>query len=64
MALVRRLGLRYGAIDLILTPEGDYVFLEINPNGQWQWIEEPTGLPITSALCDELTGRGAAERAA
>src|SRR5262245_23432819 len=33
--LVARLGLRYGAIDLILTPDGQYVFLEINPNGQW-----------------------------
>jgi glutathione synthase/RimK-type ligase-like ATP-grasp enzyme len=53
-ALVRELGLRYGAIDLILTPEGDYVFLEINPNGQWTWIEDAVGLSITSALCDEL----------
>jgi glutathione synthase/RimK-type ligase-like ATP-grasp enzyme len=53
-AVVRELGLSYGALDLILTPEGEYVFLEINPNGQWAWIEEATGLAITSALCDEL----------
>ena len=45
--LTGALGLRYGAIDLVLTPEGRYVFLEINPNGQYLWIEEETGLPIT-----------------
>jgi glutathione synthase/RimK-type ligase-like ATP-grasp enzyme len=53
-SLVRRLGLQFAALDLLLTPEGDYVFLEINPNGQWLWIEEMTGLPLTQALCDLL----------
>jgi hypothetical protein len=52
--LVRRLGLRYGTIDMVLTPEGRYVFLEINPNGQYLWIEEATGLPISDAICDLL----------
>ncbi|MEV4383922.1 MvdC/MvdD family ATP grasp protein [Streptosporangium sp. NPDC049644] len=56
--LVRELGLVYGAIDLILTPDGRYVFLEINPNGQWLWIEEATGLPISEALCDMLLHGG------
>jgi glutathione synthase/RimK-type ligase-like ATP-grasp enzyme len=58
-ALVDRLGLRFGAIDLLLTPEGEFVFLEINPNGQWYWLEEITGLPMTAALCDLLTRRSA-----
>lgn len=53
--LVTRLGLRFGAIDLLLTPDGEYVFLEINPNGQWYWLEWVTGIPLTSALCDLLT---------
>ncbi|GAA2720192.1 MvdC/MvdD family ATP grasp protein [Actinocorallia aurantiaca] len=57
-SLVRALGLRYGAIDLILTPEGRYVFLEINPNGQYLWIERLTGLPISAALCDLLGSAG------
>jgi glutathione synthase/RimK-type ligase-like ATP-grasp enzyme len=56
VALTRRLGLCYGAIDLVLTPEGRYVFLEINPSGQYRWIEEATGLPITSAIADLLMG--------
>jgi glutathione synthase/RimK-type ligase-like ATP-grasp enzyme len=57
LALVAGLGLRFGAIDLLLTPEGEFVFLEINPNGQWHWLEEITGLPMTKALCDLLTLR-------
>jgi hypothetical protein len=52
--LVERLGLCYGAIDLVLTPDGRYVFLEINPNGQYLWIEDATELPITDAICDLL----------
>jgi len=52
--LVETLGLRYGAIDMIVTPDGRYVFLEINPNGQYLWIELQTGLPISEAICDLL----------
>lgn len=52
--LVESLGLCYGAIDMILTPDGRYVFLEINASGQYLWIEEETNLPISSAICDLL----------
>jgi len=57
--LVRALGLCFGTIDMVLTPGGEYVFLEINPNGQWLWIESLTQLPISAALVDLLI-RGAA----
>ncbi|MFF0815491.1 MvdC/MvdD family ATP grasp protein [Rhodococcus sp. NPDC003318] len=60
LRLVAELGLRYGAIDLIVTPDGRYVFLEINPSGQWLWIEDATGLPISAALADLL--RSGADR--
>ena len=60
-ALTRRLGLLYGAIDLVLTPDGHYVFLEINPNGQFHWIEHLTGLPISDALADLLAGEAHAD---
>lgn len=52
--LVEALGLCYGAIDMVLTPDRRYVFLEINPDGQYLWIEEKTGLPISDAICDLL----------
>jgi ATP-grasp ribosomal peptide maturase len=47
--------LRFGAFDFLVTPQGEWVFLEINPNGQWAWIETETGLPIASAIADALT---------
>jgi hypothetical protein len=63
LAMVERLGLRFGAIDMIVTPDDRYVFLEINPNGQWMWIEDETGLPISDAICDVLMDRAAPPRA-
>jgi len=50
LAMTHSLGLVYSAIDLILTPDGRYIFLELNPNGQYQWIEHLTGLPITDRI--------------
>ncbi|WP_405087925.1 MvdC/MvdD family ATP grasp protein [Microbispora sp. NBC_01389] len=54
LALTASLGLPYGCIDVILTPDGRYVYLEINPTGQWGWIESATGLPISAAIADWL----------
>lgn len=53
--LLVELRLKFGAIDLIKTPDGKYVFLEINPNGQWVWIENETGQKISEAIIDFLT---------
>lgn len=52
--LAKRLGLLSGSIDMILTPDDRYVFLEINQNGQWGWIEILAGLPISEAIADLL----------
>lgn len=52
--LVRRLGLTFGAIDLIRTPDNRFVFLEINPAGQFAWIEGLTGLPIAREIAAVL----------
>lgn len=52
--VVQSLNLRFGAIDLILDREGRFWFLECNPNGQWAWIENRTGLPICAAIVDEI----------
>ena len=50
LTFMEKLGLVYGAIDMRLTPEGNYVFLEINPTGQWLFIEEKTRQPIARAM--------------
>ncbi|GAB1693682.1 ATP-grasp ribosomal peptide maturase [Krasilnikovia sp. M28-CT-15] len=53
---MREMRLRFAAIDMIVTPDGGHVFLEANPNGQWAWIEDETGMPIASAIADVLEG--------
>jgi glutathione synthase/RimK-type ligase-like ATP-grasp enzyme len=54
LELMRRLGLEYGAIDLRLTPDGEYVFFEVNPAGQFLFVEHACGLPISAALAARL----------
>lgn len=52
--LMRKLQLVYGAIDIIRTPEGKYVFLEVNPGGEWGMLERDLDLPISEAFADAL----------
>lgn len=52
--LLRKLNLQFGAIDFIETPRGEYIFLEINPNGQWAWIETQTGMLISDTIAKQL----------
>lgn len=52
--LVADLGLIYGAIDLILTPQGEFVFLEVNPAGEYLWLERSAALPISAAIAETL----------
>ncbi len=53
-ALMKRLGLVYGAIDLRRTQNHGDVFLEINPAGEWKFVEDKTGQPITEAMANLL----------
>ncbi len=53
-ALLDRLGLQYGAFDLVDTPDGRRVFLEVNPGGQYHWLEVHAGLPISEAVAEVL----------
>jgi glutathione synthase/RimK-type ligase-like ATP-grasp enzyme len=55
LALCRALDLRFAAIDLIVTPSGEYVFLELNPNGQWLWLQWDARLPLVETMVHELT---------
>ena len=48
------LGLNFGAFDFILTPAGEYVFLEVNPGGEWGMLERDLDLPISHAIADFL----------
>lgn len=54
LKLQRRLGLTYGAIDMRRTRDGEYIFFEVNPAGQWHFVEHRTGLQISQAVADLL----------
>jgi len=50
-------GIHFASFDLAVTPNGEYIFFEMNPNSQWVWIENLTGMPITDTLTDSLQSR-------
>lgn len=55
LRLMDHFSLNYGAIDIILTPDNRHVFLELNPSGEFFWLERSPGLPISEAIADVLT---------
>jgi ATP-grasp ribosomal peptide maturase len=59
LLLMQRLGLLFGAVDMILTPDGDYYFLEANAVGQFSWLQAETGAPLIETIVDLLiAGKG------
>ncbi|MFO0703236.1 MAG: hypothetical protein U0525_00760 [Patescibacteria group bacterium] len=46
--------LNFGAIDMAITPQGEYVFFEINPAGQFLWLEPLTGIPLAREMAEYL----------
>jgi glutathione synthase/RimK-type ligase-like ATP-grasp enzyme len=53
--LMRSFDINFASIDLIVTPDHEFVFLDLNPNGQWLWLEEELGLPLVASMADLLT---------
>lgn len=56
LSVLRELGLTYGAFDLCLDQDGQYIFLEVNPAGQWLWMEKGLDLPISQQIARLLAG--------
>ena len=54
LAFLAEQRLLYGAMDFIVTPKGEYYFLEHNPFGQYLWLEHETKLPLTEEICNLL----------
>lgn len=57
LQLMRKLGLNYAAFDFIVDIDGKYVFLELNCAGQYLWLENRTGQPISMELARLLSGK-------
>ncbi|MEW6604051.1 MAG: hypothetical protein AB1351_05100 [Thermoproteota archaeon] len=51
--IVNKFGLVFGAIDLVES-EGKFYFLEINPNGEWGWLQKKLQIPIAKTISDYL----------
>lgn len=52
--LLEKLNLNFGAIDLVLV--GDrYYFIEINPTGEWSWLQQSTGYKFDTLIAKHLT---------
>lgn len=54
--MLKELGLLYGAFDFVRTPEDDLVFLEVNPTGEWAWLEDRLGFPMRDAFIQLFFG--------
>ncbi|MFC0313698.1 hypothetical protein ACFQNE_07205 [Gordonia phosphorivorans] len=52
--LVARLGLIYAAIDVAELPDGSWLMFEVNPAGQWAWLEELGGVPVGRTIAKWL----------
>jgi hypothetical protein len=50
--LMRRYGLRFAAIDMAIDLDGKWVFFEVNPNGQWAWLDLSAGLNIARSFIE------------
>jgi ATP-GRASP peptide maturase of grasp-with-spasm system len=58
-ALMRDLGLETGSIDLVKTPDGRTVFLEVNPVGQFSMVSRPCNYPLERRVAEVLMQKAA-----
>ena len=56
--MLELLGLNFGAFDIIRGDDDVLYFIELNPNGQWYWIEILTGMPMVKAMVELIEDLG------
>ena len=52
--MLKHYNLSFGELDFIKNKNDEYVFLEINPNGQWLWLELQSGYNLTKNVAENL----------
>jgi len=53
-SIMKALGLVFGCFDFCVRPDGQYVFLEVNPMGQFLWMDRHPKFSMLSTFCDFL----------
>lgn len=56
-SMMQEMGLYIGAIDMIRGKDGEYYFLEVNPQGEWGMLQKELGFPIAERIADNLIKR-------
>ncbi|UWX61008.1 ATP-grasp ribosomal peptide maturase [Chryseobacterium oranimense] len=56
-SMMEEMGLYIGAIDMIRGKDGEYYFLEVNPQGEWGMLQKELGFPIAERIADNLIKR-------
>ncbi len=56
-SMMKEMGLYIGAIDMIKGKDGQYYFLEVNPQGEWGMLQKELGFPIAEKIADNLIKR-------
>jgi MvdC family ATP-grasp ribosomal peptide maturase len=56
-SMMMEMGLFFGAIDMIKGKDGNYYFLEVNPQGEWGMLQKELGFPIAEKIADNLIKR-------
>lgn len=52
---MQRLALDFGRLDLLLGDDGKYAFLEVNPNGEWAWLDPDGRHGLLDRMVDEFS---------
>lgn len=52
--MMQSAGLSFGLIDMICRPDGEYIFLEVNPKGEWGMLQKFLNLPIAETIAQKL----------
>ncbi|PSK90668.1 grasp-with-spasm system ATP-grasp peptide maturase [Taibaiella chishuiensis] len=65
-SFMQRIAMNSGSIDMVVTPSDDYVFLEVNPVGQLQWLSGNCNYPVEREIAkfllhDQETGNRTTE---
>lgn len=55
--MMKKMNLFFGAIDMIRNKSGEYVFLEVNPQGEWGMLQRDLDYPIGETIATKIASK-------